>query len=140
MVNQTGIAITIKAFLPTGKTLDEMFTALGIVKAAHESGDYSALLKAAGVEDVKTEQKTRRVEEVVQQAAAVETELTGAGALEGAGNVAVVSPSRGHQVEAGSGIKEDFDEVEPKGEIDPVADEIEEAVPEFIKKGKAKAA
>lgn len=60
--NQTGIAIVIKAFLPTGKTLDETFAALSIVKTAHETGDYAPLLAAAKVEEVKTEQKTRRVE------------------------------------------------------------------------------
>lgn len=61
--NQTGIAIVIKAFLPTGSTIDEQFTALSIVKDAHASGDYTALLKAAKVEEVKTEQKTRRVDD-----------------------------------------------------------------------------
>lgn len=59
----SGIAITIKAFLPTGKTLDEQFTALSLVKEAHASGDYSAVLKAANIDEVKAEQKTRRVEE-----------------------------------------------------------------------------
>jgi hypothetical protein len=63
MVNQTGIAIVVKAFLPTGKTLDEQFAALSIVKTAHESGDYAELLKHAMIDEVKTEQKTRRVEE-----------------------------------------------------------------------------
>lgn len=63
MANQTGIAITIRAFLPTGKTLDEQFTALSIVKTAHETGDYAPLLAAATVDDVKTEQRTRRVDE-----------------------------------------------------------------------------
>lgn len=61
--NQSGIAIVIKAFLPSGKTLDEQFAALSIVKQAHESGDYAALLKAAHDVEVKTEAKTRRVEE-----------------------------------------------------------------------------
>ena len=61
--NQTGIAIVIKAFLPTGATIDEQFAALSIVKDAHASGDYTALLKAAKVDEVKTEQKTRRVED-----------------------------------------------------------------------------
>jgi hypothetical protein len=60
--NQTGIAIVIKAWLPAGKTLDEQFEALSIVKQAHSTGDYSPLLAAASVEEVKTEQKTRRVE------------------------------------------------------------------------------
>lgn len=63
MANQQGIAITIKAFLPTGKTLDEQFAALSTVKTAHETGDYSDVLKAARIEEVKAEQKTRRVEE-----------------------------------------------------------------------------
>lgn len=64
--NQTGIAIVIKAFLPTGKTLDETFNALSIVKQAHETGDYAPLLAAAKVEEVKTEQKPRRVEAAPQ--------------------------------------------------------------------------
>lgn len=62
-VNQQGIAIVIKAFLPTGKTLDEQFNALSMVKEAHASGDYSTVLKAAQIDEVKAEQKTRRVEE-----------------------------------------------------------------------------
>lgn len=61
-INQTGIAIVIKAFLPTGKTLDEAFNALSIVKSAHETGDYTALLAAAQIDEIKTEQKTRRIE------------------------------------------------------------------------------
>lgn len=62
-INQPGIAISIKGFLPTGKTLDEQFAALTIVKTAHETGDYSSLLKAAHDVEIKTESKTRRVEE-----------------------------------------------------------------------------
>ncbi|WP_147377576.1 hypothetical protein [Mesorhizobium waimense] len=56
----------IKAFLPTGRTIDEQFAALSIVKTAHETGDYSALLQASTVEEVKTEQKTRRIEDQTQ--------------------------------------------------------------------------
>lgn len=67
--NQTGIAIVIKAWLPAGKTLDEQFEALSIVKTAHETGDYSALLAASSVEEVKTEQKTRRMADPVAEAA-----------------------------------------------------------------------
>ncbi|MBA8904885.1 hypothetical protein [Aminobacter ciceronei] len=63
--NQTGIAIVIKAFLPTGKTLDETYAALTVVKTAHETGDYAPLLSIAKIDEVKTEQKTRRVEEAV---------------------------------------------------------------------------
>lgn len=62
-INQTGIAIVIKAWLPTGKTLDEQFEALSLVKSAHETGDYSALLATSSIEEVKTEQKNRRVED-----------------------------------------------------------------------------
>ena len=61
--NQQGIAISIKAWLPTGTTIDEQFEALSLVKQAHASGDYSALLAAAQIEAVKAEQKNRRVEE-----------------------------------------------------------------------------
>jgi len=63
MSNITGIAIVIKAFLPTGKTLDEQFNALSIVKTAHETGDYAPLLAASQIDEIKTEQKTRRVDE-----------------------------------------------------------------------------
>mgnify|MGYP003440162384 FL=1 len=58
-----GIAIVIKAFLPTGKTLDEQFDALSLVKDAHATGDYSKVLAAANIDEVKAEQKTRRMEE-----------------------------------------------------------------------------
>lgn len=62
--NQTGIAIIIKAWLPVSGTIKEQIASLKIVETAHESGDYAELLKAASVEDIKTEQKTRRVEDV----------------------------------------------------------------------------
>lgn len=61
--NQTGIAITIKAWLPTGKGLDEQFAALSLVKDAHASGDYAPLLGAAKIEAVQTDSKTRRVDD-----------------------------------------------------------------------------
>ena len=66
--NQQGIAIGIKAFLPMGKSLDEQLAALNLVKTAHETGDYAALLAAAHDVEVKTEQKTRRVEPAPQPA------------------------------------------------------------------------
>jgi hypothetical protein len=66
MANVTGIAITIKAFLPTGKTIDEQFDALSLVKQAHETGDYSAVLAAAKIDEVKSEQKTRRMDDEPQ--------------------------------------------------------------------------
>lgn len=75
-INQPGIAINIKAFLPTGKTLDEQFNALTIVKTAHETGDYSALLAASQDVEVKTESKTRRIEEKPEPQAATTPEPT----------------------------------------------------------------
>lgn len=69
MANQTGIAITITAFLPTGKTLNEQFEALSIVKTAHETGDYAALLSASQDVLVKTENKTRRIPDAIVNAA-----------------------------------------------------------------------
>lgn len=74
MANQTGIAIVVKAFLPTGKTLDEQFNALSIVKTAHETGDYAPLLAAASVEEVKAEQKTRRIDDPVEPSPEPQTE------------------------------------------------------------------
>ena len=65
MANQTGIAITINAFLPTGKTLDQQFEALSLVKTAHASGNYAALIASSIDVLVKTEQKTRRIPDAV---------------------------------------------------------------------------
>ena len=61
MANQTGIAVTIKGFLPTGKTLDEQFHAMSLVRAAQ--GDFSQLSDLAlEMTDVTFEAqiKTRR--------------------------------------------------------------------------------
>lgn len=116
-VNQTGIAIVIKAFLPIGKDLDEQLAALTLVKTAHETSDYSALLAAAHVDEVKTEQKTRRVEEAAQVAS------------EGNGG----APAEQTATEVANA---------PTG-TDPYQTDIpidDEEVPAFLKKGKAKAA
>ena len=112
--NQTGIAIVIKAFLPTGSTIDEQFTALSIVKDAHASGDYTALLKAAKVDEVKTEQKTRRVEDepATTENTSSQEELTGT-----IGGTEIIG----------------YDEPEPKAETD-----LSGEVPAFLKKGKGK--
>ena len=61
-VNQNGIAIVIKGFLPMGKVLDDQLRVLNMVKDAHETGDYAPILAAAQDVEVKAEQKTRRVE------------------------------------------------------------------------------
>lgn len=63
MANVSGIAITIKAFLPAGKSLNEQHAALTLVTEAHASGDYSKVLAVAKIDDVKSEMKTRRVED-----------------------------------------------------------------------------
>jgi len=68
---KSGIAITIKAWLPVGETIDDQITNLQLVKDAHESGDYSAFLAVASIDEVKSEQKNRRVED---ETPAVETE------------------------------------------------------------------
>lgn len=60
MAIETGIAITIRAFLHTGKTLDEQFAALTMMKEAHETGDYSKVLAAAQIDEIKAEPKSRR--------------------------------------------------------------------------------
>ena len=60
MALENGIAITIHAFLHTGKTLDEQFAALTMMKEAHASGDYSKVLAVAQIDEIKAEPKTRR--------------------------------------------------------------------------------
>lgn len=114
-VNQTGIAIVIKAFLPIGKDLDEQLAALTLVKTAHETSDYSALLAAAHVDDVKTEQKTRRVDETTQAADQAAAEIN-----------EDRQPAQPADTDA-----------EPEQTAMPV---IDDEVPAFLKKSKAKAA
>lgn len=109
MANITGIAITIKAFLPTGKTIDEQFAALSIVKEAHASGDYSKVLAAAKIDEVKSEQKTRRVDD---------------------------EPVNTTEPQDDSGLTEMFEAV---GTDAPAENEqSDEAVPSFLKGGKSK--
>jgi len=61
MANQTGIAINIIAWLPITGSIAEQIAALRLVESAHETGDYAELLKAAKIEGVKADQKTRRI-------------------------------------------------------------------------------
>lgn len=124
MANVSGIAIVIKAFLPTGKTLDEQFAALSIVKAAHETGDYSALLKAANVDSVLTEQKTRRIEDQpqTQQEQQQTTETQGETTGQTASEAGDQQPASETATQAGA-------EADAKPDAD--AD-----VPEFLKKDK----
>lgn len=60
MAIENGIAITIRAFLHTGKTLDEQFAALTMMKEAHETGDYTKVLAVAQIDEIKAEPKSRR--------------------------------------------------------------------------------
>lgn len=116
-----GIAITIKAFLPTGKTLDEQFTALSIVKDAHASGDYSKVLAAAKIDEVKAEQKTRRIEDAVPAPADEPSETSGdASGLSFEGCYAETDATGGVQI---------------VGDDDPTDD----GVPEFIKASRKRA-
>lgn len=110
-----GIAIVIKAFLPTGNTLDEQFHALSIVKDAHASGDYSKVLAKAKIDEVKAEQKTRRVEDQPQ-------------------------PQKDHDKTEDSGEAAGQEET-PGADVETASNELpDEGVPDFIKKGKAKTA
>jgi len=136
MANQSGIAITIRAFLPTGKTLDEQFTALGIVRDAHATGDYTALLKAAAVEEVKTEQKTRRVAEVTPPSTQDETPTTGEGDESGLKAMLDGVPPIGDIDDAGQGG-------EPAGTVGGAqmeGDDDSAEVPAFLKNKKKNAA
>jgi len=55
MANQSGVAIYIKAFLPTGKTVDEQFEALSLISDAKTSGKFDAVLSKATDIEVKDE-------------------------------------------------------------------------------------
>jgi len=77
-INQNGIAISLKAFVPMGKSIDEQLEVLMLVKSCHASGDYSPLLKMAIVDQVKAEQKTRRIEDPAEQVQGEATEATAA--------------------------------------------------------------
>lgn len=123
MANQTGIAITIKAFLVTGKSLDEQLKSLTMVHDAHASGDYTELLKISTIDEVKTEQKTRRVDEPAPMATVTATEA-------GGGNSPTMTETEAEQ--DASGLAEAFSEVEPANEDNGTE------VPEFIKNGKKK--
>lgn len=126
--NQTGIAIVIKAFLPTGKTLDETYAALTVVKTAHETGDYAPLLAVAKIDEVKTEQKTRRVEAEVQEPSA-EDKSDGAAAEAALAEFEAEGGTPMDEVEA------ELAPTEPGLNLDPAAD-----VPDFLKGKKKKAA
>jgi hypothetical protein len=99
MANQRGIAIVVKAFLPFGKSVEEQLAALNAVVAANKSGDYIALFTAKGIviDEVKAEEKTRRVELKPETAPAAQAETADA-----------------------SGLKEAFDAVPPAGDVDQV--------------------
>ncbi len=71
--NQNGLAISIKAFIPMrANDLDQNLTVLTLAKTAHETGDYAALIAAASIDEVKVEQRSRRVEDAPEAPAAAE--------------------------------------------------------------------
>lgn len=71
--NQTGLAITIKAFLVLKPNdINQNLAALTLAKEAHETGNYSALIAAASIDEVKVEQKSRRVEDAPEAPVAEE--------------------------------------------------------------------
>ncbi|MDX0262444.1 hypothetical protein GOC60_14775 [Sinorhizobium meliloti] len=105
MANQNGIFIVLKAWLPVTGSISEQIAKLQMVEKAHASGDYAELLGAAKVEEIKTEQKTRRIED---------------------------EPAAPTETEDASGLKQEFDNVPPVGDID--ADPVDPAaVPKFLK-------
>ncbi len=113
MANQNGIAIVIKAWLPVTGSISEQIAKLQMVETAHTSGDYAPLLAVAKVEDVKTEQKTRRIDD--EPAAPKD-----AGDLD--------EPETADPTTDASGLAAAFDAVEPADDAD---------VPRFLK-GKGK--
>lgn len=124
-IHQTGIAIVIKGFLPMGSSIDEQFQALSIVKAAHESGDYSKLLKVAHDVEVKTENKTRRVEKPYE--------------LKLVGDEELANALNADEADQRSELMQAFDPAnELADEVAPAAEPGDEAVPEFLKAGKGK--
>lgn len=120
-VNQTGIAITIKAWLPTGKTFDEQFEALSLVKDAHATGDYSKVLAASKIDEVKAEQKVRRIE--------VETEIT-AGSGDMYADIGAEKPEPEPEPELTAA------EPEPEALATAPNEPDDADVPEFLKKTK----
>jgi hypothetical protein len=123
-----GIEITIKAFLRTGKTLDEQYAALTLVKDAHASGDYSEVLKSSKIE-VKAEQKTRRFEDEPKTIEADKGDE---------GTQADDKTDDGAQMDVEDYAKDKAGEAEADHSAD--AEQPDDNVPEFIKKGKKTAA
>lgn len=114
MANVRGIAISVKAFLPFGASIDEQLAALTAVKAANESGNYLELFKAAGIviDEVKAEEKTRRVAAVAATAEAGNAESSGT-------QEALTSQNSSTEADA-SGLKEAFDALSPAGDVDDI--------------------
>lgn len=67
--NEKGVAIVVKAWLPVGETIEEVSAALTKVTTAHVTGDYAGLIGKAKVDEVKTDLKTRRVEDAPEPVA-----------------------------------------------------------------------
>lgn len=61
--SKTIIAISLKAHVPIGGDIEGQAKILNVVAKAHESGDYSEVLKIATIDTVKAEMKRRRFED-----------------------------------------------------------------------------
>jgi hypothetical protein len=142
MANQTGIAITIKAFLNTGTSAEDQYKALGVLMDAQKSGDYTKLLGMSTVEEVKAEQKTRRVAapapaaNTAQQTTTQTTETTDASGLAAAldavppvGPVDGAAPTPSEPAGTVGGAQIEGDDEPAKTEEEPVE------VPAFLKAG-----
>jgi hypothetical protein len=73
--NKTGVAINIRAFLPTGTGIDENFMALAMVKDARDTGDYSKVLAASTIDEIAFKQVNRRVPDAAAPATTTEALL-----------------------------------------------------------------
>ena len=61
MAKQNGFEISIKAFIPAGKTTEEQFAVLSAIKDAKTSGKFDAVMAGAVDVEVKTEGKNRLI-------------------------------------------------------------------------------
>ncbi|MDW9880476.1 hypothetical protein GOA90_25140 [Sinorhizobium meliloti] len=134
MANQNGIFIVLKAWLPVTGSISEQIAKLQMVEKAHASGDYAELLGAAKVEEIKTEQKTRRIED--EPVTTAETADNSMSLGNGANREATIASATSiintsDEAEDASGLKREFDNVPPAGDID--AGPTDDAVPQFLK-------
>ena len=109
---QNGLSITIKAFIQLKpRDLNHQLEMLTLAKQAHETGDYAALISAAQINEVRVEQKSRKVDDVVVPPPA--TEPAPLLAIMEAAPVAGISSGDNREDPADGGDEDgDFDEVD----------------------------